>query len=170
MDFFNGLLAVIGDGPLLHDLRLLAETLGIAPLAWLPGAIDYIPEVLRRFDVFVLPSLSEGISNTVLEAMASGLPVVATAAGGNLELVEDGYCGRLFPARDSSTLARLLAGYIANPTLRRAHGTSARRRAVEHFSLHTMISNYERVYLDLCGQSGEARSFRGRARRLAGSG
>ena len=163
-------LAVIGDGPLLHDLRLLAETLGIAPLAWLPGAIDNIPEVLRGFDVFVLPSLSEGISNTVLEAMASGLPVVATAAGGNLELVEDGYCGRLFPAGDFSTLARLLAGYIANPTLRRAHGASARRRAVEHFSLHTMISNYERVYLDLCGQSGEATSFRGRARRLAGSG
>ena len=143
-------LAVIGDGPLLGDLRRFAETLGIAKLTWLPGAIDNIPDALRRFDVFVLPSLSEGISNTLLEAMASGVPVVATAAGGNLELVDDGYCGRLFPPGDVATLARLLAGYVADPLLRQTHAIAARRIAVERFSLGTMVKRYQEVYLGLC--------------------
>ncbi len=152
-------LAVIGDGPLLGDLRQIAETLGIAKLTWLPGAIDNIPDVLRRFDIFVLPSLSEGISNTLLEAMASGVPVVATAAGGNVELVEDGYCGRLFPPGDVATLARLLAGYIADPLLRQAHAITARRVAVERFSLDTMVRKYEEIYLCLCRERGIAKEF-----------
>jgi sugar transferase (PEP-CTERM/EpsH1 system associated) len=150
-------LAVIGDGPLLNDLRGFAETLGITKLTWLPGAIGNIPDALRRFDVFVLPSLSEGISNTVLEAMASGVPVVATAVGGNLELVEDGYCGRLFPPGDVTTLARLLAGYIADPLLRQAHAVAARRVAVERFSLDTMVRKYQEIYLGLCRQRGMAK-------------
>jgi sugar transferase (PEP-CTERM/EpsH1 system associated) len=149
-------LAVIGDGPLLGDLRRFTETLGIAKLTWLPGAIGNIPDALRGFDVFVLPSLCEGISNTVLEAMASGVPVVATAAGGNLELVEDGYCGRLFPPGDVAMLARLLAGYIADPLLRQAHAKAARRVAVERFSLETMVTKYEEVYLGLSRQRGMA--------------
>ena len=143
-------LAVIGDGPLLGDLRRFAETLGIAKLTWLPGAIDNIPDALRRFDVFVLPSLSEGISNTLLEAMASGVPVVATAAGGNLELVDDGYCGRLFPPGDVATLARLLSGYVVDPLLRQTHAIAARRIAVERFSLGTMVRRYQEIYLGLC--------------------
>jgi len=150
-------LAVIGDGPLLNDLRGFAEALGITKLTWLPGAIGNIPDALRRFDVFVLPSLSEGISNTVLEAMASGVPVVATAVGGNLELVEDGYCGRLFPPGDVTTLARLLAGYIADPLLRQAHAVAARRVAVERFSLDTMVRKYQEIYLGLCRQRGMAK-------------
>jgi sugar transferase (PEP-CTERM/EpsH1 system associated) len=150
-------LAVIGDGPLLSDLRGFAETLGISKLTWLPGAIGNIPDALRRFDVFVLPSLSEGISNTVLEAMASGVPVVTTAVGGNLELVEDGYCGRLFPPGDVTTLARLLAGYIADPLLRQAHAVAARRVAVERFGLDTMVRKYQEIYLGLCRQRGMAK-------------
>jgi sugar transferase (PEP-CTERM/EpsH1 system associated) len=145
-------LAVIGDGPLLGELRRFSEALGIAKLTWLPGAIGNIPDALRRFDIFVLPSLSEGISNTVLEAMASGVPVVATAAGGNLELVEDGYCGRLFPPGDVAMLARLLAGYVADPSLRQAHSAAARRVAVERFNLDTMVTKYEEIYLGLCRQ------------------
>ena len=150
-------LAVIGDGPLLGDLRRFAETLGIAKLTWLPGAIDNIPDALRRFDIFVLPSLSEGISNTLLEAMASGVPVVATAAGGNLELVDDGYCGRLFPPGDVATLARLLAGYVADPLLRQTHAIAARRIAVERFSLGTMVRRYQEIYLGLCRERGTAK-------------
>ena len=150
-------LAVIGDGPLLNDLRGFAEALGITKLTWLPGAIGNIPDAMRRFDVFVLPSLSEGISNTVLEAMASGVPVVATAVGGNLELVEDGYCGRLFPPGDVTTLARLLAGYIADPLLRQAHAVAARRVAVERFSLDTMVRKYQEIYLGLCRQRSTAK-------------
>jgi glycosyltransferase involved in cell wall biosynthesis len=138
-------------------LRGFAETLGITKLTWLPGAIGNIPDALRRFDVFVLPSLSEGISNTVLEAMASGVPVVATAVGGNLELVEDGHCGRLFPPGDVTTLARLLGGYIADPLLRQAHAVAARRVAVERFSLDNMVRKYQEIYLGLCRQRGMAK-------------
>ena len=152
-------LAIIGDGPLLGDLQQRSEELGIAELTWLPGAIGNIPDALRGFDVFVLPSLSEGISNTVLEAMASGIPVVATAAGGNLELVGDGYCGRLFPPGDIAMLARLLGDYVADPSLRRAHGAAARRVAVERFSLDTMVAKYEEIYLGLCRQSGLAKKL-----------
>jgi sugar transferase (PEP-CTERM/EpsH1 system associated) len=150
-------LAIIGDGPLLGELQRMSKTLGIADLTWLPGAVENIPDTLRGFDVFVLPSLSEGISNTILEAMASGIPVLATAAGGNLELVEDGYCGRLFPPGDVAMLARLLAGYVADPFLRQAHGAGARRVAVERFSLDTMVAKYEEFYLGLCRQSDVAK-------------
>src|SRR5262249_2906904 len=123
-------LAIIGDGPLLSTLRQLTEMLGIAELTWLPGGVGNVPDALRSFDIFVLPSLSEGVSNTILEAMASGIPVVATAAGGNPELVWDGYCGRLFAPGDVPALARLLADYVADPLLRGAHGAAARRVVV----------------------------------------
>jgi glycosyltransferase involved in cell wall biosynthesis len=85
------------------------------------------------------------------------VPVVATAAGGNVELVEDGYCGRLFPPGDVPRLARLLAGYIADPSLRHAHAVAARRVAVERFSLDTMVTKYQEIYLGLCGQGATAK-------------
>ena len=75
--------------------------------------------------------------------------IVATAAGGNFELVEDGYCGRLFPPGDVAMLVRLLAGYVADPSLRQAHAMAARRVAVERFSLDTMVTKYQEIYLDL---------------------
>ena len=139
-------LAVVGDGPLLGELRGLAQTLGIAELTWLPGALGNVPDVLRLLDVFVLPSLSEGISNTILEAMASRLPVLATARGGNVELIEEGQNGRLFEPGDVASLARMLGEYLANPELRRAHAKIARRRAVERFSLDAMVTSYQAVY------------------------
>jgi sugar transferase (PEP-CTERM/EpsH1 system associated) len=142
-------LAIVGDGPLRGDLQRLAEILGITGLTWLPGAIENIPTVLRSFHVFVLSSLAEGISNTLLEAMASGLPVVATAAGGNTELVDDGYCGRLFSPGDVNALTRLLADYATNPSLRRMHGSAARRVAVERFGLDRMVASYLAIYENL---------------------
>jgi sugar transferase (PEP-CTERM/EpsH1 system associated) len=162
-------LAVIGDGPLLGDLHRLAAALGIAELTWLPGAVADVTDVLRSFDIFVLPSLSEGISNTILEAMATGIPIVATATGGNPELVEDGSNGRLFTPGDVSGLARLLAGYIGEPALRRAHGGAGRQIAVERFSLAEMVARYQELYLRLCDQA-IASGFGLRFRRLAGSG
>ncbi|MDP2433499.1 MAG: TIGR03088 family PEP-CTERM/XrtA system glycosyltransferase [Pseudomonadota bacterium] len=146
-------LAIIGGGPLLADLRALAETLGIGELAYFPGSLDIIPEVLRSLDIFVLPSLNEGISNTILEAMASGVPVIATAAGGNTELVEDNVNGRLFSPGDSEALSRLLLDYVLDPSLRKAHGQAARAIAVERFSLDTMVSSYAAVY-DRLSQGG----------------
>lgn len=141
--------AVVGDGPLLAHLRALAVALRIADDIWFPGARNDVPDVLRTFDVFVLASLNEGISNTILEAMASGLPVVATAAGGNVELVDDGTTGRHFEAGDVRALTGLLADYLADPVRRRAHGVRARQMAVDRFSLAAMVARYQAVYEQL---------------------
>jgi sugar transferase (PEP-CTERM/EpsH1 system associated) len=142
-------LAIVGDGPLLPGLRQLAHDLGIADLAWFAGAVSNVPEVLHLLDVFVLPSLNEGISNTILEAMASGLPVVATRVGGNVEIVEDGRWGRLFDAGNVAMLSRILGEYMREAELRRAHGTAARRAALERFGLDTMVAQYGAVYESL---------------------
>ena len=87
---------------MLATLRAQVTTLGLNELIYLPGALNAIPEVLSSLDVFVLPSLNEGISNTLLEAMAAGLPVIATAVGGNLELIEAGNTGAFFAPRDTA--------------------------------------------------------------------
>ncbi|MBL8470161.1 MAG: TIGR03088 family PEP-CTERM/XrtA system glycosyltransferase [Rhodocyclaceae bacterium] len=142
--------AVVGDGPLFEELGALVDSLGIRELSWLPGASDQVPDILRMFDVFVLPSLNEGIANTILEAMASGLPVVATAAGGNPELVQDGHTGRLFAPRDVEALAGLLSAYVTDATLRRAHGANARQTAENTYSMRAMVTRYADVYDGLC--------------------
>jgi sugar transferase (PEP-CTERM/EpsH1 system associated) len=144
-------LVIAGDGPLQNDLRTLISELGLSRRTWMPGAIDNVPEIMQSLDVFVLPSLAEGISNTILEAMASGLPVVATDVGGNGELVEDGKTGRLFVTKDVAALAALLARYVIDAEYRRSHARAARQRAVDRFSLDGMIRNYQAVYEDLCG-------------------
>ena len=148
-------LVVAGDGPLLAELRKLADSLAIGPASWFPGALENISAVLRGLDVFVLPSLNEGISNTVLEAMATGLPVLATAVGGNVELVDDGVNGRLFAVGDSAALAGLLADYASNASLRRDHSLAARRISQHRFSLQAMTDRYVAVYdsLLLAGSS-----------------
>ncbi len=143
-------LIIVGDGPLLTELRTFAELLKIADLVWFPGALDNIPDVLRALDVFVLPSLNEGISNTILEAMAAGVPVLTTAVGGSVELVEEGVSGRFFSPGDVPALSRMLGDYASSSTMRRAHGEAARRIAVDRFSLTAMVAGYESVYDRLC--------------------
>ena len=87
-----------------------------------------MPAILRGLDCFVLPSLAEGISNTILEAMASGLPVIATAVGGNPELVEAGRTGELVPAADPEALAERILAYARDPEAARAAGRAGRER------------------------------------------
>jgi len=94
----------------------------------------------------VLPSLSEGISNTVLEAMASGLPVLATDVGGNPELVEAGVTGTLVPRNDAASMARAIRAYMDNPDLRRRHGFEARRTVERRFGMDVMVNAYMTVY------------------------
>jgi sugar transferase (PEP-CTERM/EpsH1 system associated) len=149
-------LAVVGAGPLLAELKSLADSLGISPVVWFPGALANIAEVLRTFDVFTLTSLNEGISNTLLEAMASGLPVVATAVGGNLEIVEDGTNGRLFPVQDVGALCDQLEAYATDASLRVGHGVAARRAAIGRFSLAAMVSAYQAVYDQVSHPAGRA--------------
>jgi sugar transferase (PEP-CTERM/EpsH1 system associated) len=139
-------LVLVGDGPLRGDLAQQAAQLGIADQLWLAGDRDDVADLLREMDVFVLPSLAEGISNTVLEAMASGLPVLATATGGNPELVEDGVNGRLFAVGDADALAEQLAELIADPARRRAMGERSRQRVDTQFNWSRAVEEYLSVY------------------------
>lgn len=110
------------------------------------GAIDRVPLLLRAMDVYVLSSVTEGISNALLEAMATGLPVVATATGGNPEVVQDGESGLLFPVGDSLALADRLRRLYARPELRQDLSRGALERVRLSFSLGAMIDNYCRMY------------------------
>jgi sugar transferase (PEP-CTERM/EpsH1 system associated) len=140
-------LAVIGDGPTHGHCRQLVADNGLAELAWLPGERDDIPELMRGFDVFVLPSLGEGISNTILEAMACGLPVVATRVGGNPELVDSGVTGLLVPPGAPEALAETLGALVADrKQFFRAYGAAGRRKVEKSFSIEAMVRTYLEVY------------------------
>ena len=139
-------LLLVGNGPLREALEKQAQALGIAHLTTFAGDRTDVAQLLQCMHVFVLPSLAEGISNTVLEAMATGLPVLATRVGGNVELVQDNGNGALFEAGDVAALKRLLAGYLADPGMRRRHGERSRQLAVESFSLKAMVDGYRGAY------------------------
>jgi sugar transferase (PEP-CTERM/EpsH1 system associated) len=139
-------LAMIGDGPLRREALDMLETAGLAHCAWLPGSRDDIADMLRCMDIFVLPSRAEGISNTILEAMASALPVVATRVGGNSELISEGISGALVPASDSVALADAIAVYLRDPSLRHSHGRAGRQRVEMSFGIDEMVNKYVQVY------------------------
>lgn len=139
-------LVIVGDGPLLPDLRRLASELGITEQTWFAGARQDVAALLQTLDLFVLPSLNEGISNTLLEAMATGLPLLATAVGGNVELLTDGVVGSTFIPGDHCSLAVMISRYYLQPDLRAAQGAAARAHAVQSFSLQAMVSHYQAVY------------------------
>ena|ERR1700732_794440 len=139
-------LVMVGEGALRPDALAMLQAAGALEAAWLPGSRDDIPELLRELDVFVLGSRREGISNTLLEAMATGLPVIATATGGNLELVEEGVTGRLVTPGDPAELAAALAAYVRDGSAREAHGAAARRRVEQEYSLQRMLRDYDALY------------------------
>ncbi len=145
-------LVILGDG---RDRAPALERLaraGLAEAAWLPGERSDVPALLPAFDVLVLPSLAEGISNTILEAMACGLPVVATAVGGNPELVREGVTGALVAPADAAQLADAIGRYAADPATARAHGRTARALTEEHYALDVMVNRYLGVYDRLLGE------------------
>jgi len=139
-------LLMLGDGPLRAQAEQMLAESGNASAAWLPGSRDDVAALMRAMDVFVLGSLREGISNTVLEAMASGLPVVASAVGGNLELIQNQTTGVLTPPGDSAAIAQVLLHYAREPQRRLEHGRQARERAVREYSLRRMLADYENLY------------------------
>lgn len=139
-------LIIVGDGALRGKLELLVERTGIADKVWFTGARDDIPSLLRAMDVFVLPSLAEGVSNTILEAMACGKPVIATSVGGNPELVQDGCTGRLVPPENIQIMADTMRSYVDNVNLIQKHGSAGREQVVEKYSISSMINHYMYVY------------------------
>ncbi|WP_404355216.1 TIGR03088 family PEP-CTERM/XrtA system glycosyltransferase [Methylotuvimicrobium sp. KM1] len=139
-------LIMIGDGPLREEVKQLLDENDLLDQAWLPGERSDVAELMRGFDIFVLPSQAEGISNTILEAMASGLPVIATRVGGNPELVEHGKTGFLVERQNPSELAGRLSDYIGDPKLCIEHGNKGRERALQAFSIDAMVKNYLSVY------------------------
>jgi len=147
-------LIVAGEGPARRSLEEAARRLLPAGQAWFAGARNDVPDLLRAMDVFVLPSLTEGISNTILEAMACAVPVVAARVGGNSELVADGETGSLYEAASAGALAACLAAYGDAAARRHAHGLAARRRICDGFSLEAMIGRYEQFYDELVGRAG----------------
>jgi len=139
-------LVMVGDGPL-RDESLRTLCAGNAQqLAWLPGDQSNVAEIMRGLDLFVLPSLREGISNTILEAMASGLPVVATRVGGSTELVEEGETGMLVAPADPVALAGAIRVYVLDSNRLARHGCAGRKRVESRFSLEAMVNGYARVY------------------------
>ena len=142
-------LVMIGDGPLRKQAIDAIEDAELADTAWLPGSRDDVPDITRSFDLFALGSRREGISNTVLEAMASGLPVIATNTGGNAELVRPGETGVLVAPEDPEALADGILRYAQDTVLRKTSGKLARRAVVEDFSLDTMINMYRHLYVDV---------------------
>lgn len=112
-----------------------------------------VPELLAEASVSVLPSLSEGLSNVLLESMAAGVPVVATRVGGNSEAVEDGVTGLLVPSRDPSALAQAICRFLEDPRLASRFGQAGRERVVERFSLERMVQATERLYQQLLSEA-----------------
>jgi sugar transferase (PEP-CTERM/EpsH1 system associated) len=148
-DFPRARLLIVGEGDLDEQLHTAARTSEHQGRIEIRPTTPDMPEVYREMDLFALPSLNEGISNTILEAMASGLPVVASSVGGNPELVVEGVTGTLVEPARPGRLADAMKAYLARPELAMAHGTAGCKRATEHFSLERMQTAYERLYTDV---------------------
>lgn len=139
-------LIMVGEGPLREQAQGVLNTAGLGHLAWLPGARNDVADIMRGLHAFALPSLAEGISNTILEAMASSLPVIATAVGGNADLVVHGQTGYIVPAADPQAMADQLISLASNPGVARSLGQAGRLRVLNSFSMQAMVSTYQGVY------------------------
>jgi sugar transferase (PEP-CTERM/EpsH1 system associated) len=143
-------LVIVGDG--LQQTALENELKSRPDLArrtFFTGDVSNVADWLSSFDIFVLPSLSEGMSNTLLEAMAVGIAPIATAVGGNVEVVEHGRSGMLVPPGDAEAICAFLIQLATADEHRRVLGRNARERVIMHFSFERMLKRYEEMYCDL---------------------
>ena len=139
-------LVIAGGGAMRGAVEQVLRDAGVADLTWLAGDRSDVPDLLRGLDAFVLPSLAEGISNTILEAMATGLPVVATAVGGNGELLEQGVTGRLVASQDVDAMARAMLDDFVSPEVAQGRGRAARIEVETRFSIDAMVAAYRDFY------------------------
>lgn len=144
-------LVMVGDGPLRAQCQSILDAAGLSDIAWFPGERQDIAELMRSLDCFALPSLAEGISNTILEAMASGLPVIATHVGGNADLVVNGETGLLVPSADPDAMAHCIVRLAMDAGMAVRMGQAGRRLAEEKFSMGAMVATYQGLYDRLLG-------------------
>jgi len=143
-------LVIVGDGTQRAALeKELASKLNLSRRTLFAGEVRNVADWLNSFDVFVLPSLSEGMSNTLLEAMAVGVAPIATAVGGNPEVVEHGHSGLLVRPGDAKEICDHLVRLATADEWRRDLGGNARQRIVARFSIERMLEQYEEMYCQL---------------------
>lgn len=147
----NFRLVIGGDGPSLPALRDQTRALGLDERVEFLGSVRDVPRLLQQCALFVLPSLTEGIALTLLEAMATGLPVVATRVGGTSEVVADGKTGLLVPSQCPERLAEAMLSLFQDPAAARLMGQAGRRRVESAFDVRTMVAAYEALYRS-CGR------------------
>jgi len=149
----NAKFLIIGDNSFnpqyREELKKQVVTLGLEHKVIFTGFRLDVPKMLSSLAVSVLPSLKEGLSNSLLESMAAGIPVVATNVGGNPEVVIDGETGLLVPAKNPAALSEAICRVLLTPGLRQSFGQAGRRRVLEHFSNERMIQTVERLYVDM---------------------
>jgi len=142
-------LILVGDGEERERLVDKARSMGLKDRIQFVGKVDDPAEYLRAADVFALPSVAEGMSNSLLEAMATGLPCLASAIGGNTDLLEQGEAGMLLPSDDPQAWAGAITRVIENREFARRLGLAARRRVEAEFSLVAVVDRYEELYRSL---------------------
>jgi glycosyltransferase involved in cell wall biosynthesis len=145
---------IVGGGRRQGDMEKLAASLGIGGAVHFLGNRRDVPDLLGAMDIFVLPSHSEGVSLALLEAMAAGLPVIASAVGGLPEVIADGVNGLLIPPRDPGALAGALARLLAEPDLARRLGGQARRDVENYYSVERLVREVNGIYEDLLKKKG----------------
>lgn len=153
-------LLIVGDGRLRDSLRAQAEALGIADACLFPGTIGELGDVYRGIDIFVMPSLWEGLSLAMLEAMAAGLPMVATAVGGAREVLGEDRYGKVVPPGDAAALAAAIRTLLENPARCRELATVGADRVREHYSVaalaRQLTSLYQGAYASRAPQTRES--------------
>jgi glycosyltransferase involved in cell wall biosynthesis len=145
---------IVGDGPLRHRLEETAHAFRLDGMVKFTGHRDDVPRLLAAADLLVLPSLYEGLPNVVLEAMRFAKPVIATAAPGTTEVVDDGRTGLLVPLRDPPALAQAIRTLVRDPELARRLGAAGRVRVATEFRAETMIEQFAALYEELARAKG----------------
>ena len=143
-------LVIIGDGILLPQLKDMVASAGAESAVWFAGRRDNVAQLMQQLDVFVLPSLAEGVSNTLLEAMASGLPYIATNVGGNVDLVLPEHAhSHIVNVGDEAQLVKAMSQYLNAPEQLVEDSALVREHCQKNFSLAVMVNNYHQLYQKL---------------------
>jgi L-malate glycosyltransferase len=159
-DFDDARFLIVGDSvsqSYRDELEAYAASRGLRDRVAFTGFRSDVPELLSEVSVLALPSLSEGLSNVVLEAMAARVPVVATAVGGTPEIIEDGVTGHLVPPRNAPALAQAISSLLVDPARRGVMGEAGRRRVEARFSLEAMVRETEQLYMRLLREAQDVR-------------